>query len=159
MALPMFEQTMGKLYLKQIPMLNHKFTMANYFINLIWPSIRQQILSYESFGGLFLFWRHSESILFIVSIFIFFVLCFLRFYGNATLKYCFEFFYIKKIFFSLYITCSSKKKKKFNFDKSKSLLINSIPIVLLVINHIEILLLNNHFFNKRNIVKNFDITS
>ena len=139
-------------------MLNHKFTMANYFINLIWPSIRQQILSYESFGGLFLFWRHSESILFIVSIFIFFVLCFLRFYGNATLKYCFEFFYIKKIFFSLYITCSSKKKK-FNFDKSKSLLINSIPIVLLVINHIEILLLNNHFFNKRNIVKNFDITS
>ena len=51
MALLMFEQTMGKLYLKQIPMLNHKFTMANYF-NLIWLSIRQQILSYESFGGL-----------------------------------------------------------------------------------------------------------
>ena len=41
MALLMFEQTMGKLYLKQIPMLNHKFTMANYF-NLIWLSIRQQ---------------------------------------------------------------------------------------------------------------------
>ena len=46
----------------------------------------------------------------------------------------------------------------FNFDKSKSFLINSIPIVLLVINHIEILPLNNHLFHNRDIIKEFDIT-
>ena len=35
---------------------------------------------------------------------------------------------------------------------------NSIPIVLLVMNHTEILPLNNHLFNNRDIIKNFDIT-
>ena len=43
---------------------------------------------------------------------------------------------------SLYITYSSKKKNIFNFDKSKSFLINSIPIVLLVRSHMEMLPLN-----------------
>ena len=52
-------------------------------------------------------WGHYESILFIVSTFIFFVLCFLRFYGNAPLRYCFEFLYEENTYFSLY--CSSKK--------------------------------------------------
>ena len=46
----------------------------------------------------------------------------------------------------------------FNFNKSKSFLINSIPIVLLVKNHIEILPLNNHLFHNRDIIKDFDIT-
>ena len=46
----------------------------------------------------------------------------------------------------------------FNFDISKSFLINSIPIVLFVINHIKILPLNNHLFNKKDITKIFDIT-
>ena len=96
--------------------------------------------------------------LFIVSIFIFFVLSFHRFYDNAPLKYCFDFLYNKKLI-SLYITCSSKKKKKKNkFDKSKSFLIISIPIVLLVIDQIEMLPLNNHLFNKRDIINVFEIT-
>ena len=50
------------------------------------------------------------------------------------------------------------KKSVFNFDKIKLLLINSIPSALLVINHIEILPLNNHLFNNRDFLKNFDIT-
>ena len=37
------------------------------------------------------------------------------------------------------------------------LLINSTAIVLLVINHIEILPLNTHLFNNRDVTKNFDI--
>ena len=61
-------------------------------------------------------------------------------------------FYIKKVLIFLDIICMSKRK--INFDKSKSFLINNIPIVLLVINHIEILLL----FNKTDIIKNFYIT-
>ena len=36
----MFGQMMGKFSLNQIPMLNHKFTIANSFIILIQPSIR-----------------------------------------------------------------------------------------------------------------------
>ena len=42
-----------KFSLNQIPMLNHKFTIANSFIILIRPSIRRQSLSYESFGSSF----------------------------------------------------------------------------------------------------------
>ena len=53
MGLPMFGQMMVKFSLNQIPTLNHKFTIANSFIILIWSSIRRQSLSYESFGGLF----------------------------------------------------------------------------------------------------------
>ena len=102
MGLPMFGQAMGKFLLNQIPTLNHKFTIANSFIILIRPSIRQQSLSYESFGGLFYMLGHYESILFIVSIFIFFVLCFLQFYGKAPLKYCFEFLDQENTYFSLY---------------------------------------------------------
>ena len=101
-------------------------------------------------------WGHYQRILFIVSIFIFFVLCFLRFYGNAPLKYCFEFLYQKNIYFSLYYLFV--KKKHFNFDKSKLFLINSIPIMLLVITRIEISPLNNHLFNKKDIIKSFGIT-
>ena len=98
-----------------------------------------------------------QSILFIVGIFIFFVLCFLRFYGNAPLKYYFEFLHQENTYFSLYYLVV--KKSIFNFDKCNFFLINSIPIVLLVINHIEILLpLNNHLFNNRDIIKDFDIT-
>ena len=104
----------------------------------------------------FICWGHYESILFIVSTFILFVLCFLRFYGNAPLKYCFEFLYQENTYFSLYYLLV--KKSIFNFDKSKLFLINSIPTVLFVINHIEILPLNNHLFNDRDIIKNFDIT-
>ena len=88
--------------------------------------------------------------------FIFFVLCFLRFHGNTPLKYCFDFLYQKNTYFSLYYLFV--KKNIFNFDKSKLSLINSIPIMLLVIKHIEMLLLNNHFFNERDIIKIFDIT-
>ena len=51
MGLPMFEQTMGKFALNQIPKLNHKFAIANFFIILIRPSIRRQSVSYEPFGG------------------------------------------------------------------------------------------------------------
>ena len=42
MGLPMFGQTMGKCSLNQIPTLNHKFIIANFFIILIQPSIAQQ---------------------------------------------------------------------------------------------------------------------
>ena len=54
-------------------------------------------------------WGNYESILFIVSIFIFFVLCFLRFHGNAPLKYCFDFLYQKNTYFSLYYLFVKKK--------------------------------------------------
>ena len=101
--------------------------------------------------------RHYENILSIVSIFIFFVLCFFRFYGNAPLKHCFEFLYQENTYFSLYYL--AVKKNIFNFDKSKLFWINSIPIVLLAINHIQILPLNNHLFNNIDIIKNFDKTS
>ena len=50
------------------------------------------------------------------------------------------------------IICLSKKIV--NFHKSNLFLINSIPIALLVINHIVILPLNNHLFNDRDIIKN-----
>ena len=53
MGLPMFEQTMGKFSLNQIPTLNHRFPIANSFIILIRPTIRRESLSYESFGGWF----------------------------------------------------------------------------------------------------------
>ena len=49
MGLPTFGQTVGKFSLNQIQMLNHKFTIANSFISLIWPSIKRQSLSYKSF--------------------------------------------------------------------------------------------------------------
>ena len=104
----------------------------------------------------FICWGHYESILFILSIFIFFVLCLLWFYGNTPLNYCFEFLYKKNTCFSLYYLFV--KKNIFNSDKSKLFLINNIPIVLLVINHIEILLLNNHLFKNRDIIIIFDIT-
>ena len=65
-------------------------------------------------------------------------------------------FYIKKIPISLYITWSSKKV--FSTWIKDFFLINNIEVVLLVINHIEILPLNNHLFNNRDIIKNFDIT-
>ena len=57
----------------------------------------------------FICWGNYESILFIVSIFIFFVLCFLRFHGNAPLKYCFDFLYQKNTYFSLYYLFVKKK--------------------------------------------------
>ena len=104
----------------------------------------------------FICWGHYEIILFILSIFIFFVLCFLRFYLNAPLKYSFELLYQKSTYFSfnhLFV-----KANIFNFYKSKLFLLNGIPIVLLVINHIEILSLYNHLFNNRDIIKNFDVT-
>ena len=82
-----------------------------------------------------------------IGIFIFFVLCFLRFHGNVPLKDCFDFLDEKNSYFSLYYLFV--KKNICNFDKSKSFLINSIPIMLLVINDIETLPLNNHCFNKR----------
>ena len=53
MSLPMFGQKIGKFSLNQMATLNRKFTIANFFIILIRPSIRLQRLSYESFGGLF----------------------------------------------------------------------------------------------------------
>ena len=150
MALPMFGQTMGESSLNQIATLN---SIANSFIILIRSSIRRQILSYEV---CFICWGHYESILFIVSIFIFFFLCFLRFYGNAPLKYCFEFLYQENTYSILYYLFD--KNSIFHFDKSKLFLINSIPIVLLVTNHIEIFPLNNHLLNNRDIIKNFDVT-
>ena len=148
----MFGQKIGKFSLNQMATLNHKFTIANFFIILIRPSIRRQRLSYESFGGLFYM---LEGIIkhFLL---IFFVLCFLRFCGNAPLKHCFAFLYQKNSYFSLYYLFV--KKNLFSFDKSKLFLINSIAIVLLVINHIDILPLNNHLFNNRDIIKTFDIT-
>ena len=60
MGLPMFGQAMGKFLLNQIQTLNHKFTIANSFVILSRPSIRQQSLSYESFGGLFYMLGHYE---------------------------------------------------------------------------------------------------
>ena len=105
----------------------------------------------------FICWRIYESVLFIVSLFIVLVLCFLRFHGNASLKYCFDFLYFLYHYFSLYYLFV-EKKNIYNFDKSKSFLINSTSIVLLVINHIESLPLNNHLFDKRDIIKVFDIT-
>ena len=155
----------GKILFKSDSNAKPQVCYSYFFIILIRPSIRRQRLSYESFGGFFICSGHCESILFIVSIFIFFVLCFLRFYGNTSLKYCFEFLYQKNAFykylfifqyFSLYYLFV--KKNILNFDKSKLFLINSIPSVLLVINHIEILPLNTYLFNKRDIIKNFDIT-
>ena len=63
-------------------------------------------------------------------------------------------FYIT--YFSLYYLIV--KKSIFNFDKSKLFSINSIPSVSLVINHIEILSLNNHLLNDRDFINSFDIT-
>ena len=51
-----------------------------------------------------------------------------------------------------------RQKNIFNFDKSKLFSINSIPSVSLVINHIEILSLNNHLLNDRDFINSFDIT-
>ena len=48
-----------------------------------------------------------------------------------------------------YFICSQKRQ-----FQPKLILINNIPIVLLVINHTEMLLLNNHLYNKRDIIKN-----
>ena len=144
MGLPMFGQTMGKFSLNQIPTLSHKFNIANSFIILIRPSFRRQSLSHRSLEVYFICWGHYESILFIVSIFIFFLLCFLWFYGNAPLKYYFEFLYQENTYFPLYYFFV--KKSIFNFDKSNLLSINIFPIALLVINHIEILSQNNHLF-------------
>ena len=104
----------------------------------------------------FICWGIYESILLVVSIFICFVLCFHRFHGNAPLKYCFEVLYQKYTYFPLHYLFV--KKNIFNVDKSKSFLRNSIQIVLLVINHIEILPLNNHLFNERDIIKIFEMT-
>ena len=144
MGLPMFGQTMGKFSLNQIPTLSHKFNIANSFIILIRPSFRRQSLSHRSLEVYFICWGHYESILFIVSIFIFFLLCFLWFYGNAPLKYYFEFLYQENTYFPLYYFFV--KKSIFNFDKSNLLSTNIFPIALLVINHIEILPQNNHLF-------------
>ena len=57
----------------------------------------------------FICWGNYESILFTVSIFIFFVLCFLQFHGNAPLKYCFDFLYQRNTYFSLYYLFVKKK--------------------------------------------------
>ena len=77
----------------------------------------------------------------IVGIFIFFVLCFHRFHVNSALKCCFDCLYHKKFLFLFTLVVRQKK----------TFLINSVPIVLLVINETEILPLNNHLFKKRDI--------
>ena len=51
MGLQMFGQTMGKFSLNQIPTLNHKFIIANFYYILIRPGIRPQ--NFE----LWVFWR------------------------------------------------------------------------------------------------------
>ena len=87
--------------------------------------------------------------------FIFFLRCFHGFPGNAPLKSCFDFLYKKNLFPFILLVC---KKNVFNFDESKSFLINSVQIVLFVRNHIEMLLLNNQLFNKRDTINIFDAT-
>ena len=57
-------------------------------------------------------WGIYESILLIVSISIFFVLCFLQFHGNARIKYCFDFLNKKNTYFFLCYLFIKKKKKK-----------------------------------------------
>ena len=55
MGLPMSGEVIGKFSLNYIPTLNHKFTIVNSFIIFIWPSIRRQSFSHESFGGFFFY--------------------------------------------------------------------------------------------------------
>ena len=153
MSLPMFGQKIGKFSLNQMATLNRKFTIANFFIILIRPSIRLQRLSYESFGSLFYMLKGDYKAFFAHL----FCSVFPRIpCGNAPLKHCFAFLYQKNSYFSLYYLFV--KKNLFSFDKSKLFLINSIAFVLSVINHIDILPLNNHLFNNRDIIKTFDIT-
>ena len=76
----------------------------------------------------------------IVSIFMFFVLCFHRFHVNSALKCSFDCLYHKKFLFLFTLVVRQKKDVSY-----------SVPIVLLVINETEILPLNNHLFKKRDI--------
>ena len=76
----------------------------------------------------------------IVSIFMFFVLCFHRFHVNSALKCFFDCLYHKKFLFLFTLVVRQKKDVSY-----------SVPIVLLVINETEILPLNNHLFKKRDI--------
>ena len=76
----------------------------------------------------------------IVSIFMFFVLCFHRFHVNSALKCFFDWLYHKKFLFLFTLVVRQKKDVSY-----------SVPIVLLVINETEILPLNNHLFKKRDI--------
>ena len=69
-----------------------------------------------------------ENTLFVVSVFIFFALCFFLFNSNAPLIYCFDFLFLK---FSLYSTFV--KKAILKFDTYSISFINCIPKVLLVI--------------------------
>ena len=100
MGLPKFGQMI------QIPKLNRKFTIGNSFLILIRPGIDGKIWIMSFLEVYFLCWGIYESILFIVSVFIFFVLCFHRFHGDTFLKYCFDFLCQKKNTMSI-----------FNFDK------------------------------------------
>ena len=76
-------------------------------------------------------WAFFESILFVVSVFIFFVLCFFLFNSNASLIYCFDFLFLK---FSLYSTFV--KKAILKFDIHSISFIYCISKVLLVISDI-----------------------
>ena len=59
-----------------------------------------------------------ESFLFVVSVFIFFVLCFFLFNGNAPLIYCFDFFFLKfSLMFKFY-------KKRLSYIPSRLLIIS-----------------------------------
>ena len=95
-------------------------------------------------GVHFISWQIYESILLILNILTFFILCFHWFHGNTPLKYCFYSSY-QKILISLYTICLSKK---IHFDKSKFYSITNFPIALLVMNCIEMLLLNNQCLSK-----------
>ena len=139
---------MAKFSLNQIPRLNHKFTIANFFIILIRQSIRRQSLNYASFGGLLYIlgalWKH-----FVYSKYIhLFRSAFPPILWECTFKILFWIFMSKKYLF-LFVFLVRQKKNISNFDKSKLFLINSVPIVLLIINHIRILPLDYHLFNNR----------
>ena len=83
---------------------------------------KEYVLGTGIFMGFFM-----KAFCFVVSVFIFFVLGFFLFNGNAPLIYCFDFLFLK---FSLYSTFAKKVISKFDIHSIS--FINCIPKVLLV---------------------------
>ena len=64
MVLPMFEQMIGKLSLKQVVMLNHKFAITNYFYYLKFgQALDGKVWVMSLLGDYFICWGIYESIL------------------------------------------------------------------------------------------------
>ena len=83
-----------------------------------------------------------ENILLVVSVFMFFVLCFILFNDNAPLIYCFAFLFLKFSFYSTFV-----KRAILKFDIYCTSFMNCKPKVLLVISDILMSQLVFYLFN------------